>query len=602
MEFEFGHGPKQRLDLTDMTDPTSDTTQHFDRISSESRSHADADSGPDQTGRAHSKERRRAQTSLRTIVERMVDGIVVATLEGVIRFANPAAEHLFGRSSRDLVGTQIGFPAVAGERAEIEVVRPGDDPVAAELRFVDIDWEGEPARLVMLRDITHRKRAEEHAAQLEHERIARAEAEAASHAKSDFLAMMSHELRTPLNAVIGYSELLDLDIAGPLNEDQRRHISRIRECGRHLLSLVNEVLDLAKIEAGRLTLQSGVGRLGTITDAAVSLVQASADARGISLTTRSPNSATMFFQGDEDRTRQILINLLNNALKFTPVGGSVTVDIGQAKIAPPEARVTADGEWVFVRVSDTGIGIPTDQIAHIFDPFTQVARGHTRPRDGSGLGLTISRRLARMMHGDLTVRSEPGHGSVFTLWLPATGAANGAHASDVSDGANRLQGVAEVGEILIREAGPLLSAFVARIRAEDLANAAMRLRYSQLADHIGTYIGDVGTVLVAVEEAKGQPSGLLADGTEIQRLLAERHGAQRARLGWTPDDLHREWHLLDEEIERTLRRCAAGVPAQTIEEALTIVRRLNGQAEELGRRALTRTARELGHRRKSSPA
>ena len=582
-----------------MTDPPSNLTETDKSDSLGSRDHADLERSSDQGRRLPPKERRSAQTSLRTIVERMVDGIVVATLEGVIRFANPAAEQLFGRASRELVGTQIGFPAVAGERAEIEVVRTGGTPISAELRVVDIDWEGEPARLVMLRDITLRKRAEQHAAQLEQERIARAEAEAASHAKSDFLAMMSHELRTPLNAVIGYSELLDLDIAGPLNDDQRRHISRIRECGRHLLSLVNEVLDLAKIEAGRLTLQSGVGRLDTIADAAASLVQASADARGISLIVRCPSAAGLFFQGDEDRTRQILINLLNNALKFTPVGGTVSVDCGDAEMAPAEARVTVEGTWVFVRVSDTGIGIPADQIPHIFEPFTQVARGHTRPRDGSGLGLTISRRLARMMHGDLTVRSEPGNGSIFTLWLPAAGAVTATPPSDAQDGANRLQGVAEVGEILIREAGPLLSAFVARIRAEDLADAAMRLRYSQLADHIAPYIGDLGAVLVAVEESRGQPSGLLADGTEIQRLLAERHGAQRARLGWTPDDLRREWQLLDEEIEHTLRRCAPGVPAQTIEEALTIVRRLNRQAEDLSRRALTRTARELGYRRKS---
>ncbi|HEY6829800.1 MAG TPA: ATP-binding protein [Gemmatimonadaceae bacterium] len=584
-----------------MTDPPSNPTEINNADSPGSRSRADLDRNSDQSRRAASKERRRAQASLRTIVERMVDGIVVATLEGVIRFANPAAEQLFGRPSRQLVGTQIGFPAVAGERAEIDVVQAGGTPVSAELRVVDIEWEAEPARLVMLRDITLRKRAEEHAAQLEKERIGRAEAEAASHAKSDFLAMMSHELRTPLNAVIGYSELLDLDIAGPLNDDQRRHISRIRECGRHLLSLVNEVLDLAKIEAGRLTLQSGVGRLGTISDAAVSLVQASADARGIALATRGSGTASLFFQGDEDRTRQILINLLNNALKFTPVGGTVSIECGRADVAPAEARVTVDGKWVFVRVSDTGIGIPTDQIPHIFEPFTQVARGHTRPRDGSGLGLTISRRLARMMHGDLTVRSEPGKGSVFTLWLPEAGAATPAPQAHAHE-ANRLQGVAEVGEILIREAGPLLSSFVARIRAENLADAAMRLRYSQLADHIATYIGDIGTVLVAVEEARGQPSGLLADGTEIQRLLAERHGAQRARLGWASDDLHREWQILDDEIERTLRRCANGVPAQTIEESLTIVRRLNRQSAEASRRALTRTARELGNRRKASTA
>ena len=192
-------------------------------------------------------------TALRQIVERLPDGVVIVGEDGRIRFANPAAETLFGRDARELVGEDFGFPLSAGEHTEIEVVRRNGTAIVAELRLVRIDWEGEPASLVSLRDITDRREADERAKQLLEEKHARVEAEAASQAKSDFLAMMSHELRTPLNAILGYSELLDLGLAGPVTDAQRQQLRRIGASGRHLLGLVNEVLDLARVEAGRLT-------------------------------------------------------------------------------------------------------------------------------------------------------------------------------------------------------------------------------------------------------------------------------------------------------------------------------------------------------------
>jgi signal transduction histidine kinase len=539
------------------------------------------------------RSRQAEQGRLRAIVEQMADGVVIIGLDGIIRFANPAAEALFGRSAAELEGTSFGFPAVAGETAEIQVVRPGGASVAAELRVVDMNWEGEAARLVSLRDVTDRKRAEERAAQLDGERIARAEAEAASHAKSEFLAMMSHELRTPLNAVIGYAELLDLGIAGALNSDQRHQISRILASGRHLLSLVNEVLDLAKVEAGRLSLHTGLAHASQTADGALALVQPVAEARGILVTVQHAEEVETTYDADEDRVRQILVNLLNNAVKFTEPGGSVRVECGLTKKPDPEARLMG-GPWVFWRVADTGIGIAPAQIAAIFDPFVQVERGHTRQSEGSGLGLTISRRLARLMRGDLTVRSEVGKGSVFTLWLPAvSGAAREAarRRAESPDSAPRLQGLAEAGEALLREIEPMLNSFVARLRTEPLMPAAQSLRFSQLADHIGTYAANIGGVLVAVEEARGQPSVLVADGSEIQRLIAERHGAQRARLGWTADALRREWRILGEEIERAIRRRTQGVEEATIEEGLTIITRLIDQGIELSCRSLTRALR-----------
>ena len=546
--------------------------------------------------------RRSEQNRLRAIVERLADGILVVDGAGVIRFANPAAEHLFGRSARELVGTELGFPVLTQETAEVEVVRPGGETVTAELRIVEAEWDeaaerGSPAaHLVSLRDITDRKRARERERQLERERAARAEAEAASQAKSEFLAMMSHELRTPLNAVIGYAELLDLGVAGPLNGEQRTQLLRIRASGRHLLGLVNEVLDLAKIEAGRLTVNIGVGRVGDVADAALALVQARAEEKGIVFIGQCMGDGGLTYEGDEDRVRQILVNLLSNGVKFTDPGGHVGLECGVTTEPDLEARLHGRDKWVYLRVRDTGIGIPADQLPVIFDPFVQGQTGHTRPNDGSGLGLTISRRLARLMGGDLTVRSTLGVGSTFTLWLPVADqqAPPSPQWTEAPAAADRVRGLAEVGELLFRELETVLETVTLRLRADELISSAKSLKFSQLVDHVGTYLADAASMLIAIEEAAGQPSGLLADGAEIQRVVAERHGAQRARLGWTVEGLRREYAILWEEIERVVRSRGRSVAPTALEEGLTILHRLLEQGEELSCRALTRalSARE----------
>ncbi len=244
----------------------------------------------------------------------------------------------------------------------------------------------------------------------------RLEAESASNAKSDFLAKMSHEIRTPINAMMGYAELLQMGIAGPVTAAQATQLSRIRASGEHLTSMIGEILDLSKIEAGRMGVESSVGVVGEVAEAALGLIRPAATTKGVDLDARLRGIPRTSYVGDPQRVQQILTNLLGNAVKFTPAGGTVSVCCGSAKRAAPEERLGAP--WATITVQDTGVGIAPSDIERIFQPFVQVDGGYTRSHGGTGLGLTISRNLAQMMGGDITVESVLGEGSRFTVWLP----------------------------------------------------------------------------------------------------------------------------------------------------------------------------------------
>lgn len=546
------------------------------------------------------------QGMVRGIIERLADGIVVVKRDdGCIRFVNPAAEALFGRSMDDLVGHLFGHPATAGETTEIEIVRKGGRVVHAELRVVETTWDDAPAMLVSLRDVTDRRRAEERARQLDEERAARQDAEIANKAKSEFLAMMSHELRTPLNAVLGYSELLESGVYGPVSDQQRQQISRIRASGQHLLGLVNEVLDLAKVDSGKMIVERKSARCTAVLNAALALVLPAAETRGIAIPAAVPESKTCYL-GDESRVRQILLNLLSNAVKFTGPGGTVSVETDVTDTpddasddAPNDAlRPQSQAGWIYFRVADTGIGIPDDQMETIFSPFIQVEGGWTRRTGGVGLGLTISRRLARLMGGDLKVRSTHGEGSTFTLWLPmAESQPEDGTDGDTGDGlpasyAHISAGLAEVGEALLGCVEHILEAFVERLRTEPAIPSAKSLKYSQLADHVGSHLTDLASMLIAIDEAGGQPTSLVRDGNEIHRFVSERHGLQRRRLDWTPAALRLEYKILLEEIGRILREQAARRRLPALDEALAVIAASVRQAEAIGVHALER-AREV---------
>ncbi|WP_275830121.1 ATP-binding protein [Roseisolibacter sp. H3M3-2] len=245
----------------------------------------------------------------------------------------------------------------------------------------------------------------ERARLFEAERAARREAEAANLAKGDFLAVMSHELRTPLNAIGGYAELLEMELRGPLTAQQRQDIGRIQASQRHLLGLINEVLNYAKLETGAVRYDVASVPVRAALSAAEALIAPQARAKGLALVVAEP-APEVAVRADAEKVRQVLVNLLSNAVKFTDRGGRIDV------------ACAAGPERVALTVRDTGIGIAADQQERIFDPFVQVRSDLTRTAEGTGLGLAISRDLARGMGGELTVESAPDVGSVFTLALP----------------------------------------------------------------------------------------------------------------------------------------------------------------------------------------
>jgi signal transduction histidine kinase len=355
---------------------------------------------------------------------------------------------------------------------------PGESP---QERYVDLvylpleDADGTRSGIIAHgADVTDHVRARAEVERLFQEsEVARQEAEQASRAKGQFLANMSHELRTPINGVLGYTDLLELGLHGELTDGQQSFVDRIRASSRHLIALVNEILDLSKIEAGGMSVASRPVPVGDTIREALEMTTPLADAKGIQVTYGDGCENDAMYQGDQDRVRQILANLLSNAVKFTRPGGRVAVRCSAVDQAPADLELAVPGSRpaLVLEVEDTGIGIDAPELARIFEPFVQVDDSNTREADGTGLGLTISRNLARMMDGDLTVRSQPGKGSTFTLWLPMPVGPD--DADDARDGArdNAREDAGDTAQGAHREAGSHDAGRDAPDRA-DIADAA----------------------------------------------------------------------------------------------------------------------------------
>lgn len=430
-------------------------------------------------------------------------------------------------------------------------------------------------------------------------------AEEAGRRKSEFLATMSHEFRTPLNAILGYSQILDMGVLGPTTAAQHAHLERLQASARHLLQLVDDVLDVAKVDAERLEVRQDALVTAASVVSAVALVHPQATAKGIRLVDLGAVEAGVPYIGDERRVRQILVNLFSNAVKFTPSGGEVIVNCGSTLEPDPGAQLTdptmpatageaprARRNWAFIRIADTGPGIPSGFMHRLFEPFVQADGALTREKGGTGLGLAISRRLARRMGGDLTARSNPGAGATFTLWLPtreqetqpliaSPAASSTATAAPVaqripsgtlwtfSEDGPHLDDAAyavlyAIGTRLSNDAETIAKRYVAAIRADGRFPGAHELHGAQLRDHATPFIGLLASQLTILGETCGRDPELLADGGYLQRLVAELHGAQRHRLGWSEADIERETTLLVEEVERAIN---ASVNTEAAEHA-----------------------------------
>ena len=374
-------------------------------------------------------ERKRAEAAvaasearIQSILNTVLDGVIVIDVAGRVSTFNPAAQRIFGYTEAEVHGKNVsllmaepnasrhdahiaryvehGDPHAIG-KAGIELVGRKKDGTPVDLGLgVSETWVGgERFFTGVIRDITEQKQAQQEL------KRSKDLALAANKAKSAFLANMSHELRTPLNGIIGFSELLEQLHFGPLTERQKSYVQNILISGRHLLTLVNDILDLSKVEAGKLQLSREWTSFEQVADGVMGIVKPLADKRGVTVKRTIPACLPNIFV-DPVRLKQVLYNLLSNGIKFTPRGGGV------------ELRVVIEGSNLLIDVEDTGVGIAPNDMPRLFREFEQIDQLDGDKQEGTGLGLALTRRLVEVHGGEIKAKSAVGKGSVFTVRLP----------------------------------------------------------------------------------------------------------------------------------------------------------------------------------------
>ncbi|HEY4789406.1 MAG TPA: response regulator [Bacteroidales bacterium] len=332
------------------------------------------------------------------IVERSSNGILIVDQEGMIQFVNEAGEKVFLRQKDELVGHQFGVLLGFDKRTEIDIVRSDGEVGVGEITTVDTEWDGKPAKLVIINDITKHKKLQE---SLE---IAMQKAQESDRLKTAFLANMSHEIRTPLNGILGFSQLLDNNI-----DAERKHfyVSSIISCGNYLLDIISDIIDISQIESGQMVINESEFNLIELINEVYEMYRINAKvlAKNLELGLEYPHAESIMVHSDPSRLKQILINLLNNAVKFTDKGKvSYGFEIKDARIQ------------FFVR--DTGPGIAKSDFEIIFERFRQLEAPKNKLNEGNGLGLSICMALVHLLGGEIWLESELNVGTTFYFTIP----------------------------------------------------------------------------------------------------------------------------------------------------------------------------------------